>query len=501
MRCRWIGRLPFDMEFRAPGTSRRFTTFSVPRPAPWQALREEAYRGGYARSWALVVGVSRYPNAAPVPYAVEDARTVSAALRRSGFASGRIIELLDGEATRQNIQDVLSVELVRRTGRDDRVVVFFAGHGRQILLASGRRMGFLLPWDAEPQYTAARCLSMDLLAFWSECIPAKHMLFVLDCCHAGAASGFSAAPVRPAGGPGEWMRRRVRQVLSAGADDERSFERDGHGLFTRWFVRAMLGEADTAGRGYVDARQLARYVGEKVLRESRGMQQPRLGYWKGCGEFVFWRAHAQVSVPVPAARVGSRVRRDAACLVRHIRRGGEMGEWLAAHEALGGQDWCRERDARALWLTGCCRLVRSREARLAVSLFERAARAGYAPAQYSLALCLLRGLGTASDAGLARGWLLTAARQRYPEAQLALGLWFRCPPRLAAERLADAARRGSVRALFNLALCLEAGYGLPPDADAAARLMDRCVRAGYGPARRRAAQEGGAAARGARDED
>jgi uncharacterized caspase-like protein len=84
---------------------------------------------------------------------------------------------------------------------DDLVVVFFAGHGETQDIHRGKS-GFLVPVDGRRDRTGtlewATLLGMWDLEKASEGIPAKHALFILDCCFGGLVSD-RAAPLLAAG--------------------------------------------------------------------------------------------------------------------------------------------------------------------------------------------------------------------------------------------------------------------------------------------------------------
>jgi uncharacterized protein YgiM (DUF1202 family) len=84
----------------------------------------------YSTSWAVVVGINDYRTWPPLNYAVNDARSVQAKLLDLGFESGKIFELYNREATKENILRIVADELPRKTGPNDRVLFFFAGHGQ-----------------------------------------------------------------------------------------------------------------------------------------------------------------------------------------------------------------------------------------------------------------------------------------------------------------------------------------------------------------------------------
>ena len=68
-------------------------------------------------------------------------------------------------------------------GRDDRIVVFFAGHG---LTRPGFRgeVGFLVPVDGDTDDLSS-LIRWDDLTRNAELIIAKHVLFMMDACYGG----------------------------------------------------------------------------------------------------------------------------------------------------------------------------------------------------------------------------------------------------------------------------------------------------------------------------
>ena len=191
----------------------------------------------YPNSWALVIGINRYPKAPGLAYAVADANAVAEALPALGFPKENIRLLLDGNATKARIERVLDREFPKM-GPDDRLLVFFAGHGETLRIKGGEE-GFLLPFDADPEALASTAISMDEVKKIGLRAKAKHVLFVMDACF----SGFAATREAPRPATDEYitaaLREPVIQVITAGRKGERAIEDAGHGLFTRRFLDGL----------------------------------------------------------------------------------------------------------------------------------------------------------------------------------------------------------------------------------------------------------------------
>ncbi|MBP0622936.1 caspase family protein [Cupriavidus consociatus] len=140
----------------------------------------------YTESRALIIGINAYKNAAPLSYACNDAAEMRDILvDEFGFPAANVTCLLDEEATRENILRAFFRFTKDDIGLDDRIFVFFAGHG-QTLTGSRGEIGFLVPHDAVlDDYSTF--IRWDDLTRNAELIRAKHVLFVMDACYGGLA--------------------------------------------------------------------------------------------------------------------------------------------------------------------------------------------------------------------------------------------------------------------------------------------------------------------------
>lgn len=256
---------------------------------------------GFARSHALVVGVNAYDPArgvAPLNNAVADAEAVASALmRHQGFAAQLLVDAACGDL-RTALRD-----LVARVAAEDRVVVYFAGHGlwRD---DDGGPAGFLLLRDAmtrDPTSFVAMREVRELLA----ALRCRHVLVVLDCCFAGAFRSIATRDVRTAAAVSRQRFQRYVEaaawqvITSTGPDQlaldglgERGGAVAGHSPFATALLRGLAGEADLNGDGLITATELYLYIRDQVEdagERSRAVQSPGLFPLPqhDCGEFVF----------------------------------------------------------------------------------------------------------------------------------------------------------------------------------------------------------------------
>ena len=264
----------------------------------------------YADSWALVIGINAYEKAPRLNYAVADARAVAEQLVKLGFPRQNIRLLLDGDATRAGIERVLYREFAKM-GWNDRLLVYFAGHGETVEFRGGEE-GFILPVDAEPEAASTTAISTDDVKRIGRRVNAKHVFFVLDACFSGFAL---TRDIVPQGTADAYLtaalREPVVQVLTAGRKGERAIEEGGHGLFTRRLLDGLRGLGDTEGRGFITAAQLAAWITPRVVRDSKGRMTPQYGKLDGEGQFVFVMPTAQVvAVQPPPEPTRPTVRED-----------------------------------------------------------------------------------------------------------------------------------------------------------------------------------------------
>jgi tetratricopeptide (TPR) repeat protein len=241
----------------------------------------------YTRSFAVVIGINNYTKWPALEFAVRDAKALQKKLQESGF--DEIITLLDKEATQRRILTVLGFELPGKVGREDRVVFFFAGHGQTEDTPGGGKKGYIIPVDADLSNYAGTAVSMEQIKELSNLIPAKHILFAMDSCYSGIGLVRSMGPDPGLGG---YLRKvasmRTVQMVTAGGQGEQVLEKEGHGLFTRFFLRAIEGEADVNKDGVVTGTELGAYLRPQVSIASNNAQTPLFGRLEGEGEFLFF---------------------------------------------------------------------------------------------------------------------------------------------------------------------------------------------------------------------
>jgi len=262
----------------------------------------------YDHSYAVVIGIDAYQKLPQLTGAVRDARTVKKALEEQGFT---VTEVIDSAATRQAIAELLGDKLRYGAGPEDRVLVFFAGHG--VSTGTGdTAMGYLMPVEGVREAPVSTGISMMELQNWFAGYQAKHVMFVADACYSGLALSTRATGLSPQ--TMDYLKKvtkkKVRVALVAGGAGEEVNELHGQGLFTSFFLEAIGGVADADKNGVITSDEIAAYVKPNVAQTAMQLyqtdQNPQIGR-RGEGEFIFLNPmgarHAFFSKPLEQPRV------------------------------------------------------------------------------------------------------------------------------------------------------------------------------------------------------
>ena len=203
----------------------------------------------YDKSYAVIIGIDKYEKWPSLEYAVNDARLVEKKLMDLGF---KTVVLTDERATRSKILKVLDEDLLWQAGQDDRVVIFFAGHGETEELKDGNEIGYLIPVDGDSHDLNSTAISIEQIKSSSHRMMAKHAFYIFDCCLSGL--GLSSSGTLSASQDDYFQRimaAKAHQVLTAGRKGEQVKTENGLGVFTKYILEAMSGGADPEGKGYV----------------------------------------------------------------------------------------------------------------------------------------------------------------------------------------------------------------------------------------------------------
>jgi WD40 repeat protein/uncharacterized caspase-like protein len=280
-------------------------------------------------AYIIAVGVNEYANAQyNLKYAVADARSFADEVRRKqtqvgGFERVEVVELLDANATKDNILSVikrLAGELgpptlkagpadgLKRVEPEDTVINYYAGHGT----AQAQRF-YLIPHDLgytgdRTKLTEAGFKTMlshsisDLeLEAAVEGLDAGHLLLIIDACNSGQALEAEEKRRGPMNSKGlaQLAYEKGMYILTAAQSFQAALEAAqlGHGYLTYALVEEGLKTpvADAEPKdGVLIAREWLDFATERVPR----MQEEKMAQGRGLGiQIAFTEGEAGVADP------------------------------------------------------------------------------------------------------------------------------------------------------------------------------------------------------------
>ncbi len=230
-------------------------------------------------AYALIVGIADYLHITKLPNAVRndarDVRDLLADPQYCGYPPAHITMLLDEEATREAIIDALS-GLALHAHSASSVLIYISSHGGRVV--SGAFAGeYILPVDtilASDKDLAATAISGGEFTTALKAIPARKVLVIFDCCHAGGMGQPKDVPGSriKAGLPDSYYERlaagRGRAILSSSRDSESSFllPAAANSLFTQHLLAALKGGISSED-GLVRVFDLFEYVQPRVTSD------------------------------------------------------------------------------------------------------------------------------------------------------------------------------------------------------------------------------------------
>ena len=181
----------------------------------------------FARNLAFIIGIDNYQNGiSPLRTATNDAKRLVEILREKH--NYQVWVCLDELATLNNLIQLLEITLPQQVTSEDRLLLYFAGHGIALNGEDGPQ-GYLIPQDAVLGDTKTY-LPMTRLQECLNKLPCRHFLGILDCCFAGAFRWSSTRDLLAP--PGIIHQERYNrftadpawQVITSAASDQKALE-------------------------------------------------------------------------------------------------------------------------------------------------------------------------------------------------------------------------------------------------------------------------------------
>ncbi|MFW6108619.1 MAG: caspase family protein [bacterium] len=245
--------------------------------------------GQPADRWAIVVGIDGYHESlGPLACCAADARLLRETLLSPvcGFPAANVLLLADEQPqerrpTYGNLHSWLSTWLAR-PAPEDLVVVYFAGHGREV---GGKVL--LAPQDATLDSLHVTGVPIAYIHDLLDRCQARRKVLILDTCHSGA--GRDIEPMTPAFRAALDHNGGLYSIASCDAH-QISYEwpDKGHGVFTHYLAQAIRGGAPAQGNGDVTLDAIYAWTTTRVSNwaASRRLSQTPVRHCRTSGQIV-----------------------------------------------------------------------------------------------------------------------------------------------------------------------------------------------------------------------
>ncbi len=231
----------------------------------------------WGTTYALVVGISYYKNLEPLNYADDDARSIRDYLLDSKIVrKENMYDRIDSNATRSNFfADLRKIYDKIRPDSNDRVIIYFAGHGDN---ESHTGQGYLLAYDCEQaSYASSDAIFIPQLEAEVNALSEKaKVILITDACRSGNLAGQKAGALLT-------MRMLntgfsgITKILSCEEDQlsqEKDFPGGGHGVFTYYLLEALEGISVPDSAKYISLSKIEDYVKKNVYENTKEKQRP-----------------------------------------------------------------------------------------------------------------------------------------------------------------------------------------------------------------------------------
>lgn len=235
-------------------------------------------------AYAIVIGIEQYRQQIPAAdFAAHDAKIVGEYLTKvMGYPEENVVLRLNDKAAKTDMEKYLEEWLPNKVRPGDSVFVYYSGHGAPNL-KSGEP--YLVPYDGDPAFVESTTYPLKRLYAALNKLPAKEVVVMLDSCFSGAGGrSVIAKGMRPMvlsiENPILASGKTMVLAASNGNQVSSTFDEQGHGLLTYYFLKGIQGDGDLNKDGAIDLAELYEYVRPNVERVARNQfnneQTPQL---------------------------------------------------------------------------------------------------------------------------------------------------------------------------------------------------------------------------------
>jgi len=234
----------------------------------------------FTNGHALIIGVG-----ADLSNTVDDAKGMAGILRdpeRCAYPADQVQTLTGQEAGRSQILAALD-RLAQTATADDTALVYYSGHGYRVSATTGEAF-YLMPYGYDLQRLYQTAISGAEFTARLRAIPARKLLVLLDCCHAGGVGEAKTAGVSLAKAPlppealALLAEGRGRVLIASSKEAELSYAGRPYSAFTLALIEALCGQGVAKQDGYVRVADLALHTRQMVPGRTGQRQHPILHF-------------------------------------------------------------------------------------------------------------------------------------------------------------------------------------------------------------------------------
>ncbi|MEW6129770.1 MAG: tetratricopeptide repeat protein [Acidobacteriota bacterium] len=236
-----------------------------------------------SKSWAVVIGVSKYPKLPggyQIQFADKDALAFAEAMRK--ICGDNVRTFINQEATVSSIKEAVGNWLARSTTENDTVYIFFSGHG---FYEKEYGESYFLTFDSDANVPYSSAVSLKDFAYAiGKRVRARRVLLIADAMrqdyfdsekYGDASKNFVQAIDQVTE-----SRSGISSLLAnKGGEFSREGQRwEGHGVFTRYVLEAINKASDKNRDGVLNGDELFDFIASRISQDTSNKQHPtRLG--------------------------------------------------------------------------------------------------------------------------------------------------------------------------------------------------------------------------------
>lgn len=264
---------PRDCEITIIAENKHGASAPITLKVRWKGTVEEVIK---PKLYLLAIGVSKYKNPEyTLNFAAKDASDFAEVMKKQSGKLYRDVEmrvLTDDAASKEATLDGLEWIQKQTTSRDV-AMIFLSGHGVQ----DGSGDYYYVPYN----FDMGRKRSTGVLFYEIEKTIkdiAGKVVFFVDTCHSGGASGKTKAIGSDIGSIVNELSSAENGAIVFSASTGKEFaledEKWGHGAFTKALLEGLDGKADLKGDGRITITGLDYFLSERVKELTGGSQHP-----------------------------------------------------------------------------------------------------------------------------------------------------------------------------------------------------------------------------------